>query len=69
MENNIHLRDKSHQEQIERWARYVRDNSNWKEKLKPFLDGQIIMARRAYKTLSETKDGKRRIKLIKKLRN
>ena len=61
MENNIHLRDKSHQEQIERWARYVRDNSNWKEKLKPFLDGQIIMARRAYKTLSETKDGKRRI--------
>ncbi len=58
-------RDKSHQEQIERWAKYVKENPDWKKKLKPFLDGQIIMAQRAYKTLSETEEGKRKINLIR----
>lgn len=58
-------RDKSHQEQIERWAKYVKENQDWKKKLKPFLDGQIIIARRAYKNLSKTEEGKRKINLIK----
>ncbi len=58
-------RDKTHQEQIERWAKYVKENLDWKKKLKPFLDGQIIIARRAYKNLSETEEGKRKINLIK----
>jgi len=63
------VRDKSHLEQIERWAKYVRENpSEWKKKLKPFLDGQIIMARRFYKKLSESAEGREKIKLLKKMR-
>jgi len=60
------MRDKSHPEQIKRWAKFVRENPKmWKEKLKPFLDSQIIMARRFYKKLSETEEG---LKIIKNLR-
>lgn len=56
------MRDQSHKDQIERWAEYVRDNPNtWKEKLKPFLDSQIVMARRFYKNLANTPRGKEKI--------
>lgn len=61
-------RDKTHAEQIERWANYVRENPDWKKKLAPFLDGQIIMARRAYSKLSETHDGREKIKLLRENR-
>jgi len=61
------MRDKSHIEQIERWANYVKNNSDWKSKLKPFLDAQIIIARRIYKKLSKTDSGIRKIKLLKNL--
>ena len=57
---------KEHHEQIERWANYVRDNpKEWKAKLKPFIDGQIIMARRFYNKLAETPVGREKMKLIK----
>jgi len=56
------MRDKSHSEQIERWARYVRENPDkWKSKLKPFLDSQIIISQRFYKNLSKTEEGKKKI--------
>ncbi|MEK6873672.1 MAG: hypothetical protein AABW91_02410 [Nanoarchaeota archaeon] len=55
-----------HKDQIERWANYVRDNpQEWKAKLKPFLDAQIIMARRFYNKLAETPEGREKIKLLK----
>jgi len=58
-------RDKSHDEQIERWADYVRENpSEWKKHLKPFLDAQIIIARRFYKRLAETDGGREKINLL-----
>lgn len=57
---------KEHEEQIERWANYVRENPHqWKVKLKPFLDGQIVMARRFYNKLAETSEGREKIKLLK----
>lgn len=59
-------RDKTHSEQIERWAVYVRENPNkWKSKIKPFFDSQIIMARRFYKKLAETPEGKEKIKKLR----
>lgn len=64
----INKRDKSHSEQIERWAKYVLENSNWKEKLKPFLDGQIIMARWAYQKLSETEEGRIKLNKLRELK-
>lgn len=61
-------RDFTHEEQIERWAKFVRENPReWKIKLKPFLDSQIIISRRFYKKLSETEDGRKKIGLLRKL--
>lgn len=61
------MRDKSHEEQIERWANYVKNNKDWKLKLKPFLDAQIIMARRAYSKLAETESGRKKIIELRKI--
>lgn len=61
------MRDKTHDEQVERWARYVKDNPDkWKSQLKPFIDGQILMAWRFYLKLSQTPEG---LEKIKRLRN
>ena len=61
------MRDKTHEEQIERWAKFVRDNPDkWKEKLKPFLDSQILIARRFYSKLAESEEGREKIKLLRK---
>ena len=66
----FNMRDKTHDEQVERWARYVKDNPDkWKSQLKPFIDGQIIMARRFYYKLAETSEGMKKIKLLRNLNN
>lgn len=50
------MRDKSHMEQVERWARYVKAHPHeWKRELKPFIDSQIVMANRFYSRLPEDK--------------
>ena len=60
------MRDKTHNEQIERWAKYVKNNpKEWKKKLKPFLDAQIIMAKRFYSKLAETEEGRKKIELLR----
>lgn len=62
------MRDKTHEEQIERWAKFVRDNPDkWKIRFKDFLDSQVIMARRFYKKLSETEKGREKIKVLRNL--
>jgi len=59
------MRDKTHNEQVERWARYCKENpGKWKSKLKPFLDAQIIMARRFYKKLGESEGGREKIRML-----
>ncbi len=60
-------RDKTHLAQIERWANCVKKNKDWKSKLKPFLDSQVIIARRSYKKILNMPDGKSRVKTLKKI--
>jgi len=61
-----YIRDKSHDEQIERWAKFVKENpSDWKKHLKPFLDAQIIMANRFYKRLINTPGGEEKAKILR----
>ena len=60
---------RGHEEQIVRWANYVKNHRDWKSKLKPFLDAQILMARRFYKKLAQTPDGREKILLLRELRN
>jgi len=60
------MRDKSHADQIERWANFIREHPNdWKKKHKAFIDAQIIMARRFYDELSKTEDGKKKIIILR----
>jgi len=59
------MRDKTHDEQIIRWANYVKNNpQKWKSEVKPFMDDQIIIARRFYRKLSETEKGKEKIRML-----
>ena len=46
----------------------MKNNPDWKIKLKPFLDSQIIIARRFYKKLAETEEGRAKILELSKSR-
>ncbi len=61
------MRDKSHVDHIEKWARYVREHprSEWIKEVKPLVDGQIIMANRFYERLAKEKGGKEKIAKIR----
>lgn len=61
-------RDNSHNEQIERWARYIRENPNWKKKFKDFSDAQILLARKAYAKLAQTKEGREKIRKLRRIK-
>jgi len=61
------MRNKTHEEQIERWAKYVKENPNWKKELKNFLDAQLIMARRVYAELEKTEQGRKKINLLRRV--
>ena len=62
------MRDKTHIEQVERWAEYVRNNADWRKKLKPFLDSQIIISRRFYGKLAKTSAGRKKIKELRNIK-
>ena len=63
------MRDKTHIEQVQRWAEYVKNNPDkWKKQLKPFLDAQIIIARRFYDNLAKTPGGIEKIKQLRRLK-
>lgn len=62
------MRDQTHTDQVERWARYVKENPlKWKSKVKPFIDSQIIISRRFYRNLAKTSNGKEKIKKLRKI--
>lgn len=62
-------RDKSHYEQIERWAKFVRENpDNWKKEFNQFIDSQYALANRFYKHLLKTKKGREKLKELGRLR-
>ena len=62
------MRDKTHKEQIERWAENVKNNdiSIWKPQVTNLIDSQIIMANRFYSNLIKTKKGKLKAEILLK---
>ena len=60
------MRDKTHMEQVEKWAEFCRDNprSVWIKQTKPLVDLQTIMANRFYKRLARIRGGKEKIKAL-----
>lgn len=66
------MRDKTHIEQVVRWAEFCRENpEECKIKTKDLIDSQIIIARRFFKRLSKTKEGRKILERLKehRLRN
>ncbi len=65
------MKIKSREDFVDFWARYVRDNPKrvWQPQVKALVDSQIIMANRFYQRLAKTKDGRRKIKLLRNIKN
>ena len=61
------MRDKTHDDQVERWARFVRDNPRevWKKEQGKFVDSQIIIANRFYSRLEKTPGGKEKVQKLR----
>ena len=61
------MRGKLHDEFIEKWANFVKENpiSVWKPHVKGLIDSQIIIANRFYSRFSKTKEGREKLKLLR----
>ena len=61
------MRDPSHAEQIERWARFVKANPDkWKKPHTQFINAQITKSQKFFQTLASTPNGLQKIKQLKK---
>ena len=62
-------RDKSHEEQIVRWANFVRENPDkWRKQHTAFINSQINNANEKYEKLKRMPDGDKIIRELRKLR-
>ena len=53
------MRDKSHIQQVERWAEFCKNNpAEFRKYLNAFLNAQIIKAREFYTRLNNSEDGR-----------
>jgi hypothetical protein len=64
------MRDRTHSEQVIRWAKYVKSHprSVWIKEVKPLIDSQIIMANNFYERLAKTQGGIEKIRKLRELR-
>ena len=64
------MRNKTHQEQIERWAEFVRNNprEKWKTVLSELINAQYEIASRFYKNLEKTEEGRKILERLKEER-
>ena len=61
------MRDNSHANQIERWAKFVKENPlTWKKQHTQFINSQILISERFYRKLSSTQDGMKKIKALRR---
>ncbi|MCK4938395.1 MAG: hypothetical protein KAR85_07310 [Methanosarcinales archaeon] len=63
-------RDKTHIEQVVRWAEFVKTHPRevWIKQTGPLVDSQIIMANQFYERLSRTEGGMEKIKKLRGLK-
>lgn len=61
--------DKSQEEQVVRWAKFVRENpKTWKLEHTQFIDAQFIKSREFFERLSQVENGAEIINRLKKIR-
>lgn len=63
------LKDKSHQEHLEKWAHFVRTNPEWKNIHTQFINAQITMAQDFIIRLSRQPGGKEKIIRLYNIKN
>ena len=63
------MRDSSHSDQIERWARYVKSHPDWKKIHTSFIDAQFEKASSFIEKLAQTKEGQEKLVLLYKIKN
>lgn len=62
--------DDSRREQIDRWARFVKNSKGaWKKEHTAFINAQIEKSERFYRALAKTPDGKKKIIALFGIRN
>ncbi|CAG0972975.1 hypothetical protein METP2_01506 [Methanosarcinales archaeon] len=63
------MRDRTHDEQVIRWAEFVKTHSRsiWIREVGPLIDSQIIMANAFYERLAKTEGGLEKIRQLRKL--
>ncbi len=64
------MRDRTHSEQVIRWAKYVKMHSRsvWIREVKSLIDAQIIMANNFYERLAKTEGGIEKIRRLRGIR-
>lgn len=61
------MRDGSHMQKVELWARYVKENPRtWRFQHSSFINSQIEKAQKFYKKLGSMPNGAEKIKKIRK---
>lgn len=64
------MRDKTHMEQVERWARYVKEHpTEWKNTHTEFIDSVYTLALDAMERLSREPGGKEKIIQLRRIKN
>ena len=64
------MKDKTHYDQIERWAKFIKDNpKSWKTIHTKFINAQFEKAHRFINELSKTKEGQKKIVEIYNIKN
>ncbi|MFA5072119.1 MAG: hypothetical protein WC511_07270 [Candidatus Pacearchaeota archaeon] len=59
-------RNKTHNEHLEKWAMFVKNNpAKWKKEHTLFIDAQIIKSWDFYNKLKQTANGREKIKLLR----
>ncbi|HLD18598.1 MAG TPA: hypothetical protein VJB90_01150 [Candidatus Nanoarchaeia archaeon] len=63
------IRDQTHMESVERWAKYVRSNKNWRTLHTEFIDSQFENTYRVINELLKQPNGKEKIKSLYGIKN
>ncbi len=63
------MRDKTHMDFVERWAAFVKKDSNWKKIHTQFINSQFKTSKEFMNKLIKEKDGKEKIIKIYKIKN
>ncbi len=64
------MRDKTHNEQIERWAAFIKNKpqEEWRPKFNEFINAQFLLARKFYKNLEKSEKGREILENLRKKR-